>query len=276
MFSRHRKLYAAEHLPIVTDIKRRHPVLIEFDVRRVIITVFAQPKGHDVVQITNHLIDKRIRVISDNGSAARHQMREFVKRTDNVVDILKIIQMIGIDIQDNFDFWFQTQEAVHIFAGFCNKVTTVTDLDVAADLGQIAADQNGRLELRALEDQGNHRSGRGFTMGTGYRNAVFIFLHQKSQHLRPRENRDSAFFRAFHFGIIVTDGRREHQKVCLLHILRAVSDKYPRALARQSDSLRGFFHVRTADLITSGQQNFCNRRKTDASDADAVYLLILT
>ena len=29
---------------------------------------------------------------------------------DNVVDILKIIQMIGIDIQDNFDFGFRLKK----------------------------------------------------------------------------------------------------------------------------------------------------------------------
>ena len=36
----------------------------------------------------------------------------------DVLDILKKVQMIGIYIQNNTDFWEKAQEAVGIFAGF--------------------------------------------------------------------------------------------------------------------------------------------------------------
>ena len=51
----------------------------------------------------------------------------------DVIDIFKEIQMVFFYIKDDLKTWIELQEAVGIFAGFCNEIVGMTHADIAVE-----------------------------------------------------------------------------------------------------------------------------------------------
>ena len=110
-----------------------------------------------------------------------------------MIDILEIIQMIGIDIEDNFDFRSQAEKTVHVFAGFRYEEIAFSDFDISVKFVQIAADQNRGVLFCIVQDERDHRSGRRLAVGAGYGDAGGIVVHESSQSFSSRDGRDTRF-----------------------------------------------------------------------------------
>ena len=54
------------------------------------------------------LLDERICVESDHRPVFRDQIRKFVKGACDMFNVFKIVKMIRIDVQDDFDFRIET------------------------------------------------------------------------------------------------------------------------------------------------------------------------
>ena len=67
-----------------------------------------------------------------------------------MIYIFKIIQMIGIDIENDFYLRPEVQKAVHVFTGFRNEIFSLPYFDVASYLGQIASHQDGGVSLSVV------------------------------------------------------------------------------------------------------------------------------
>mgnify|MGYP006987343021 CR=1 FL=1 len=84
------------------------------------------------------------------------------KESTNVIDILKIVQVIGIDVENDFHLRTEAQKTVHIFAGLCDEKIALSDFHIAAEFVEIASHQNRRIRLGIFQDQRYHRCGGGF------------------------------------------------------------------------------------------------------------------
>ena len=104
MLTRNLQLDSAERLSFAADIEERMSLWVEFDVGGVKVGVFAETESdHMTVRVGDNPADERIGFVGDDVSVFGNELRKPVKGSDDMIDILEIIQMIGIDIEDNFD-----------------------------------------------------------------------------------------------------------------------------------------------------------------------------
>ena len=61
-------------------------------------------------------------------------------------------------------------------------------VSVGARLAHVAADGEGRVEAAVLQDDDEHRCGRGLAVGTGHHQRAGA-RHQSGQHSRAQDNR---------------------------------------------------------------------------------------
>ena len=258
VLSRNGKLDPAENLPAVVHIELRHSFPAEADVAGVVVAAGVEPEGHRVRQAFDDTFYKGIAVVGDHDPIRRDQSGELVKGTGDVLNVLEIIQVVGVDVEDDLNARPQLQEAVPVFAGLRDKVVLVPDVDVAADFIQSAADQDRRHLVVMLQDQRDHGCRRGLAMGPGDGDAVLVLLHQSPQGLRPGDRRDSQLFCPRDLRIVVPYRDGIDDQIGVFDILGTVAQKNLRALVHQVLRDIAFAHVRTGDFITFGHQNFCN------------------
>ena len=70
----------------------------------------------------------------------------------DVIQILKEVQMIRVDIEDHSDLRFKAQETVGILTGLRHKILGASDTDIAADLLQDPAYGDGRIKVGLKQD----------------------------------------------------------------------------------------------------------------------------
>ena len=224
MLSRNAQLDGAKDLTFMVDVETRHAFRIKDDVGGIIVTARAESECDGIRQTLDDAAYKRIRIIGDYGTVFRHQTGEPVKRPGDVFDILEIVKMVRIDVENDFNCWIQFQKTVSVFAGFRNKIVLPTYIAVAADLIQVAADQDRWLFLIVLKDQRYHGCGRGFTVGAGNGNAVFVFAHEKTKSLGSGQCRDTKLSGSCQFRIIITDSDGVNDQVCVFYVLGSVTE----------------------------------------------------
>ena len=208
MLSRHCELNCCQRIAAVVYLKGRHSVFIEKNIRRPVIAVFVETKGHHIAVTLYYLVYERIGVVGYYYARLRHQGRKFVEGADDMVYILEIIKMIRVDIQYNFYLRSEAEKAVHVLTGLGNEILAVADLHIAAYFSQIAPNQNSRLKLCSFQNQRNHRGGCSFAVGSGYSYTVFVFVHQYAQHLSSGHSLDSPLCCPYNLRIVFPNCRR--------------------------------------------------------------------
>ena len=105
--------------------------------------------------------------------------------------------------------------------------------------------------LRTLVTQ----AGRGgLAVRAGHRDSV-AEPHDLAEHLGPRDDRNLAFARRLELGIAGRNGRRDHDHVAVLHMLRVMAGVDPDAESGQPPGHLVRVQVRPADLETEGMQD---------------------
>ena len=167
VFSRNFQLYAAQQFAFAPHIEERMAFRIEFDICGAVIGIFAESESDDAASgVGDDFIYKRICLISDDAAVLGYQFGELIKGIYDVIDILKIVQVIGIDVENDFHLRTEAQKTVHIFAGLCDEKIALSDFHIAAEFVEIASHQNRRIRLGIFQDQRYHRCGGGFAVST--------------------------------------------------------------------------------------------------------------
>ena len=142
MLARHSKFDLAKCFAAVIYMELRHSVIVEVDIRCIVVTAFTKPECNGIRQSADDALYERIGIVCDHGTVLRNQFRKLVKRSGNMFHILEIIKVVGIDIQNDLDFWLEIQEAVHVLACFRYKIVILPYINISVDFRQIAADQD--------------------------------------------------------------------------------------------------------------------------------------
>ena len=113
--------------------------------------------------------------------------------------------MVSFDVGDNRHHRLQVQERRVALVRFSNQITTVAQTRMyARGFDQAAVDER-RVETRFRINTGNHRRGRGFTVGPGNRDAV-AEAHQLRQHFGTADHRNARVMRGNDFRVVRRDG----------------------------------------------------------------------
>ena len=106
-------------------------------------------------------------------------------------------------------------------------------------------------------------------------NAVLILIHEHAENLCARENLNASFLRTDDLRIRLRNGCRVDDRIDRLDILRTMLRENRDSLLFEMLRDRGRMNIRSADNMSAFCQNLCNRRQTDAADAETMNSFIL-
>ena len=156
--------------------------------------------------------------------------------------------MVRFDVGDNRHHRLQVQERRVALIRFSNQITTVAQTRMHARGFDQAAVDKRRVETRFCINTGDHRRGRGFTVGPGNRDAV-AKTHQFRQHFCTADHRNARVMRGNDFRVVRGDSARYHHHARIAHVFRAMIEIDSRPKRRQLLRYMVWRQVRPADLI---------------------------
>ena len=107
----------------------------------------------------------------------------------------------------------------------------LTDIAVAAEVGELAADDRGRIKARADQQLAEHRGGGGLAVCTGYRDGTVVAAGDDTEHYTALDRGDTLFFCGNQLGIILFDSGGVYNQLSAFDILRLMSHMYRDAVA---------------------------------------------
>ena len=130
----------SEHGAFLYKIKASASELIVGDILSLIRSGI-DAKGHDTAGKTVRDLGKvRDSGIDDKSTVCRELFGKETEGAADIIEILKEVKVICINVQDNSLFRIQRKEAVRIFTGFRDKIVGMADPDVSPDRRKNAAD----------------------------------------------------------------------------------------------------------------------------------------
>ncbi len=131
--------------------------------------------------------------------------------------------MIPLHYCDDGDLRPQAQERMIIFISLNDKNIALPGGGVGAQLGDVAADDEGRVQTGLMQDEGNHGCRRRFAVGAGDGHAL-LMRHHVSQPLGPLDDGDPSPVGFFYLWIVGGHGGRDDDQVSLAQIGGGVAD----------------------------------------------------
>ena len=179
----------------------------------------------------------------------------------------KVVQMVGIHIQDDRHRGEEGEEGVAILAGFQNNGVPFANPVSHPQHGQRAADHHRGVGLGGHEDVGTHGGGGGLAVGAGNAQGVGVVTHNGAPCLRPLEHGDAGGPGGGNFGIVVVDGGGADHALGALYTFRLMSDDHMDAHRAQASHRAAFLHIRAGDGQPGAAEHFGQRGHGYAADA---------
>ena len=256
-----------EFLALVHEVKGLVSPLDVPEVRGIVVVRLAEAEAdHRQINAFNSL--QHILVIAVDDETAGGQMAELVEALFDIIQRLEVVQMIRVDVEDDRDIRRQLEEGVHILACFAHDDVAVTDIAVAADEGQLAADDGGGIKAGADQHLAEHSGSGRLAVRTGYGDAAAIAAGDDPQHDAALDGRDPLLLRGDQLGIILLDCGGVNHQLCALDILGAVTHVHRYAVALDAVKGIALVHVRAGELKAFAVQDLGQRTHTRAADAD--------
>ena len=145
-FARNAHMEAPQRFAVQNRGKARKAVLVIGNVRSAQIAVLAETVGQRTA-FRAQANAPRARIVApcDAPAVFRNEGDVFGKCLLDMVEIVEIIQMIGVDIQNHRDRWMKMQEARMKFARFNDEILAAAATRGTSDEIQLAADVNRRV-----------------------------------------------------------------------------------------------------------------------------------
>ena len=206
-------------------------------------------------------------MVDHNGAGFRYQLAEAMEGMDDIINILKEVQMVSIHIQNDSNCRVEAEEGVGVLTGLRNKAVMGTDAQGTADSRQIAAYHNRGVNAALHTDQRQHGSGCGFAMGTGNTDCIAIGNHDRTPGLGTFHYRNTQFTCMGNFRVIVMNGSGTDDQIGTFHIFGKMCICNFRAERDQLVRYIRLSPVRAGYLCTQMQQQLCQRRHRNTADA---------
>ena len=176
-------------------------------------------------------------VVAVDDQCAGGQVTELVERFLDIVERLEVVEVIGVDVEDHGDIRIEFEEGVDIFARLAYDDIALTDIAVAADEGQLAADDRGGIEARADQRLAEHSGSGGLSVSTRDRDTAVISAGDDTEHHTALNGGDALFLCCNKLGIVGLDSGGIYDQLSSVDVLGSVTHVYLDAVAL--DALEG-------------------------------------
>lgn len=265
----HHQIDLTQLFALVHEVKGLVRALDISEVRGIVIVGLSETEGD---RRDGHVLDhvEDILIVAVVDDQARGQVTELVEALFDVVERFEIIQMIRVNVGDDGDERIQLEEGVDIFARLADDDVAVTDVAVAAEEGQLAADDRGRVKARADQKLAEHGGGRGLAVSARDRDRAVVSAGDDTQHDRSLDGGDILLLSRDKLGIVFFDSGGVDDQLRALDVLRLVSHEYGDAVAADTVERFAFVSVGACQLIALAVQDLRQWAHARAADADKV------
>ena len=183
--------------------------------------------------------------------------------------------MVGVDIGHHGNHGREIQERGVRFVGFGHNILPAAELGVCTGSGELAADNEGRVEAGGGEDGGSEAGGGGFAVRTGNGDAL-AEAHNLRQHHGARNHRDACLAGGQHFRIIRLDGGGGNHHVHALDMFRRMAVEHLDAHISQLARYRALRLIRAGyvEFFIQHLGQAAHACAADADEMDAFYSLL--
>ena len=156
----------------------------------------------------------------------RHTVHKLHKGLVQLVHAVVVgVHVVGVDIGHHGNHGREIQERGVRFVGLGHNILPAAELGVGARSGELAADNEGRVEAGGGEDGGSEAGGGGFAVRTGNGDAL-AEAHNLRQHHGARNHRNACLAGSQHFRIVRLDGGGGNHHVHALDVLCRMAVEY--------------------------------------------------
>ncbi len=183
-----------------------------------------------------------------------------------------MVEVLGIRVREDRDRRLEDHERAIRLVGFDDHVVALAKPRVRTETGELAADDDRRVESGVRHDRGNHRRRGGLPVRAANCDAVTEQPHELGEHLGARDDRRLAVASGDDLGVVLAHGRARHDEIGALDVLGAVPLDDASAERGQPLGDRRQLGVGPGDLYVAAevQQDLGDAGHADAADADHV------
>ena len=262
----HAQLDVGEVLTEFEDIELKEAGLVLADVDGAETGLLLDAEAQDRTVNGVHDVHRVLVVhVKDNGAG---QQRKLLERQLELAHRAVIFQMVVVNVQDDAHRAGQMQEGLVVLTGFDDNALAAAGLAVAADQGQLAADDRRRVPARQLQHCGDHAGGRRLAVGACHADALGMGTADVAQHDAALNGFDAAGAGSLQLGVIVMDGGAVDHKVRVADVGGVMPDADAHAEGTLGLGVFGFLDVRAGDGIAAAVQDLDQRIGAGAAAAD--------
>ena len=183
-----------------------------------------------------------------------------------------IVQMVVIDVQHHGHIGGQLEEGLGELAGLDDDIIALAGLAVAADEGQLAADDCRGITACQLQCGGDHGSRGGLAVSAGNADAVLVQAAHIAQQNAALHSGDAIGSGSIQLHVVLGNGGRVDHQVNADHVVRSMTqaDLHAHLPLRADDA--AVQHIAAGDIISLGREDLDQRIHAAAAAADEVDL----
>ena len=241
--------------------------LVGAEVDRAVVAVFAEAEG-DLVELNVPDGVECILVVAVDNEQTRGQLSELLKGLLDVVEVLEVVEVVGVDVEDNRDEGIKFEEGVNVLASLTDDDVALTYVAVAADEGQLAADDSGRVKAAADKYLREHRGGCGLAVRTRNGDASLVASCNYAEHNAALNAGNTLFCGGLSLGVGFLDSGGVNNELCALDILRGVTHVNGNTVALDAVEGLALVHIGARKLKALAPEDLGERAHSAAADSD--------
>ena len=246
-----------EMLPVRTHVGRMDPVALSHSEENAV-NSFHGLYRMGIVAVGDHAI----------GGQGGKLMEGFL----DVRQILEIIQVIRLHIQNHRQGGEEIEEGIAVLAAFQNDGISVAHPMARVEQRQITADHDGGIHVRRHQNMGHHRGGRGFSVGAGNADGIFIGLHDLAPGLGPLKHGDPGGSGSGDFRVVVVGGCRTDDAVRAHDIFRVMANGHGNPLGLQLSGRGRRAHIRARDFHAHSLEDQAQGPHGNAANSNQMHM----
>ena len=211
-------------------------------------------------------------------AAPRHQHEQAVlgqqgdEPPEDVVDVVQagvVGVVVELHVGHDRDLGAQEQQAAVALVGLGDEPLARAHAGVGADVVELAADEEGRVEAGLAQHVGDHRRGGRLAVGAGHGDAA-AQLHDAGEHLGAPQHRQAGGARRAQLRVALGDGRGRHDQGGVAEVGGVVADGDRDAGLDEVTRVARRLEVRAAHVDAELVEHRGDAAHARAADADEV------
>ncbi len=270
--ARHSQTDVAGDLAPLLEVELKEAGLVLLHIDGLIIAVVVDAEGADTAVEGIHNVHGVLVV----GVGEDHELGHQGKALEGKLQLTHaavVIQMVVVDVQHHRQVGGQFQEGLGELASLDDDIIALACLAVAADEGQLAADDRRGVTACQLQRRSDHGGGSGLAVGAGNADALLVQAAHVAQQNAALHRSDAVGSCRIQLHVILGNGRRIDHQICTDDIIRIVSQRDLDTHLTLGADDAAVQHIAARDLVALGRQDLDEGVHSASAAADEVDLL---